>query len=153
MSAWFMSADVLLCGAAVIAWAWLVRIARAEWPHLKRINDALGITTPWHVRTLVATRRGLAPAGIATGALAAAAPDARAGIAAGALAAAALAMWCANEKTRRLLMRSTGPAARGSGGWDDPGPDAPSAEPRSPRPRPPALGHAATVRASHAEAG
>ncbi len=145
MAAWFMSADVLLCGAAVVAWAWLVRVARVEWPHLKRMNDALGISTPRHVLGLVAARRGLAPAGWLAAVAAVAVPDARAGIAAGALAAAALAMWCANEKTRRLLLRSAGPAARGSGGWDGPGPDAPSAEPRSPRPRPPVLSHATTA--------
>jgi hypothetical protein len=135
-----MSADVLLCAAAVIAWVWLVRVARVEWPLLKRMNDALGIDTAWYVRKLVATRDWLAPVGGLAVVVAAAVPEARAGIAAAALAAATLSMWCVNEKTRRLLLLTAGPPARGPDGWDDPGPDAPTPEPYTPRPHPPAIG-------------
>ncbi len=151
MLAWFLSADVLLCGAAVVAWVWLVRVARVEWPHLKRTNDALGLSTPRYVRALVAARRWFVPVGGLAAVAAVVAPEARPGIAAGALAFAAAAMWCANEKTLRLLLRSPAPLVRGSGGWYDPDPDAPSGAPHSPRPRPPALGRAATAHASPAE--
>jgi hypothetical protein len=146
-----LSAEVLLCGTAVVAWVWLVRVARVEWPHLKRTNDALGLSTPRHVRALVAARRWFVPVGGLAAVAAGIAPEARAGIAAGALAVAAVAMWFANEKTRRLLLRSSAPVVRGPGGWDDPDPDAPSGAPCAPRPRPPALGHAATARTSPAE--
>ncbi|MDY3554392.1 hypothetical protein R5W24_003514 [Gemmata sp. JC717] len=152
MAAWFMSAEFLLCGCAVIGWVWLVRVAGAEWPSLKRVNDALGASTPWYVRKMVAARRALLPAGVAAAVTAAAVPDARAGIAAGALAVAALAMRCANENTRRILLRSSGSAPRGPGGWDDPGPDAAGAGSRAPRPNPPAPGRAAALRAGAAEA-
>jgi|GEM_PF-4322515 len=153
MLAWFLSADVLLCGAAVVAWVWLIRGARVEWPHLKRTNDTLGLSTPRHVRALVAARRWFVPVGGLAAVAAVVAPDARPGIAAGALAVAAVAMWGANEKTRRLLLRSSAPVIRGPGGWDDAAPDAPSGAPHSPRPRPPALGRAATAHASPAEVG
>jgi hypothetical protein len=141
-----MSADVLLSAAAVIAWVWMVRVARGEWPVLKRTNDALGITTPRHVLGLVAVRRGLAPVGGLAAVVAAAVPEVRPGIAAGALAVATLSMWCANEKTRRLLMLPTGSTGCGPDGWGGPGPDASSPGPYPLRPRPPAPGQAADPR-------